>query len=200
MAKTSMVEREKRRSKTAQKYAAKRVTNGLAIAALKRLKNKLSVFVLEFEGTDMRHELSLNATSFRRSASVVRQGRMVTDRTNFESRSLERSNGGFSTRTRTGNANFDLLHAVLLRLLGRIFRRNLRGVGGGLTRPLEAHDARRRPGDGVPLNVGDGHHGVVEAGVHMGNAGGDVLAFFALDAHSFWLSQFASFGSISALP
>jgi hypothetical protein len=34
----------------------------------------------------------------------------------------------------------------------------------------------------------------------MGNAGGDVLAFLALDARDFWLSQFSSFSSISALP
>jgi hypothetical protein len=34
----------------------------------------------------------------------------------------------------------------------------------------------------------------------VSNAGGDVLTFLALDAHSFWLSQFASLCSISALP
>src|SRR3546814_5780012 len=35
------------------------------------------------------------------------------------------------------------------------------------------------------LGVGDGHHGVVEAGVDVRDAGRDVLAFAALDALGF---------------
>src|SRR3546814_10123721 len=60
-----------------------------------------------------------------------------------------------------------------------------RGVGGRLAAALEAHHARRGPGDRVALGVGDGHHGVVEAGVDVRDAGRDVLAFAALDALGF---------------
>jgi hypothetical protein len=71
---------------------------------------------------------------------------------------------------------------------GRIFGRNLGGIRGRLTRTLEAHDTRRRPGNRVALHVGDGDHGVVERRVHMRNAIGDVLAFLALsNARDFWL-------------
>src|ERR1700709_486253 len=40
-------------------------------------------------------------------------------------------------------------------------------------------------GNGVALGIGDGDHGVVEAGVHMRDARGDVLAFTAPNALRF---------------
>src|SRR3546814_2800607 len=70
-------------------------------------------------------------------------------------------------------------HAVLLRLAAGILGGDLRRVGGRLARALEALTAGRRPGDGVPLHVGDRDHRVVEARVHMGDAGRDVLLLAA---------------------
>src|SRR5262249_58451682 len=55
-------------------------------------------------------------------------------------------------------------------------------IGRGFARSLESHGPCRRPGDGVPLRVGDGDHGIVETCVHVGDAGGDVLLFPAANA------------------
>jgi hypothetical protein len=41
---------------------------------------------------------------------------------------------------------------------------------------------------------------LLKAGVHMRNAGRDILALFALDARAFSFCQFRSFSSISTLP
>src|SRR4029079_15688996 len=62
-------------------------------------------------------------------------------------------------------------------LAAGVFGRDLRRIWRRLAASLEAHHPGRAPRDGVALCVGDGDHGVVEAGVHMGDAGGDVLAF-----------------------
>src|ERR1019366_5513636 len=85
----------------------------------------------------------------------------------------------FAARTRTGNLNLQRAHAVFLRLLGDVFRRDLRGVGGRFARALEAHRSGRRPGNGVALRVGDGDGRVVERRVHVRDAGGDILALTA---------------------
>src|SRR5690606_37423817 len=67
-------------------------------------------------------------------------------------------------------------------LAAGVLRRDLRGIGRRFARALEALAARRRPGDGVALGVGDGDHGVVERRVDVRDARGDVLALAALDA------------------
>jgi hypothetical protein len=71
---------------------------------------------------------------------------------------------------------------MLHRLLGGIFRRDLRRERGRLARSLEAVAARRRPGDRVALRVGDRDHRVVERCVDVRDARSDVLAFAPADA------------------
>src|SRR5690606_16318962 len=53
--------------------------------------------------------------------------------------------------------------------------------GGRFARTLEALATRRRPGQSVALAVGDGDDGVVERGVHVGNAVRNVLADLLAD-------------------
>lgn len=60
-------------------------------------------------------------------------------------------------------------------LLAGIVGGDLRGIGGRLAAALEAHHAGARPADRIALRIGDGDHGVVEAGVDVRNAAGDVL-------------------------
>ena len=74
------------------------------------------------------------------------------------------------------DVDFQGAHAVLGGLLAGVLGGHLGGVGRRLARTLEAHGAGAGPGDGVPLGVGDGDHGVVERGVHVRHARGDVLA------------------------
>src|SRR6202035_4924314 len=74
---------------------------------------------------------------------------------------------------------------MFLRLLGDVFGRDLRGIGGRLARTLETHRSGRRPGNGVALCVSDGDGRVVERRIHVRDAGGNVLAFTAADAGGF---------------
>src|SRR5205823_855211 len=73
-------------------------------------------------------------------------------------------------------------------------------IGRRLARALEAHGARRRPGNGVALRVGDGDHSVVEGRVHVRDPGGDVLAFASADAGSFLAHSRSFRGSAEATP
>ena len=65
-------------------------------------------------------------------------------------------------------------------LRARGFRRGLRGERGRLLRALETERSRRRPGDGVPHEVGDGHDRVVEGGLDEGLPFRDILLLFPL--------------------
>src|SRR5690606_8085077 len=66
-------------------------------------------------------------------------------------------------------------------------------------RTLETHHARRGPRNRVALHVGDGDHRIVEGGVHVCDAGDDVLALFTTDACDFTFRHSKPLG-VSALP
>src|SRR6202000_2978683 len=131
------------------------------------------------------HDAPSDTPTLARTATIVRDRRHVTDRGDGEARSLQRAKRRFTARTGASNFNLQRAHAVFLRLLGDVFRGNLRRIGSRLTRTFEAHRAGRRPGNGVALRVGDGDGRVVERRIHMRDAGGDVLAFTATYASGF---------------
>ncbi|MPL95823.1 hypothetical protein SDC9_41995 [bioreactor metagenome] len=106
----------------------------------------------------------------------------VTDRGDRETDGGQRAQRRLTARTGALHFDVDGLQTVVLRLLGGVFCGHLGSVGGRFPRPLEAHGARGRPRDGVALHVRDQDLGVVERGVHVNNASGDVLALFALNA------------------
>src|ERR1700733_1738552 len=120
-----------------------------------------------------------------RAASIVRDRRDVADRRDGEARCLQRAKRRFTTRTGAGHFNFQRAHAVFLRLLGDVFSGNLRGIRGRLARTLETHRARRRPGNGVALRVGDGDRRVIERRIYVRYARGDILALAAAYAGGF---------------
>src|SRR5467141_2224161 len=115
----------------------------------------------------------------------VRDRRHVTDRCDGEARSLQRTKRRFAARTRTSNFHLQRTHTVFLRLLGDVFRRDLRGIGSRFTRTLETHRSGRRPGNGVALRVGDGDGRVVERRIHVRDTGRNVLALAAAYAGGF---------------
>src|SRR5215211_3950183 len=126
-----------------------------------------------------------NAPALARTATIMRDRGYVTDRGDGEARSLQRTKRRLAARTGAGNFNFQRAHAVFLRLLGNVFGRNLRGIGGRLARALETHRAGRRPGNGIALRVGDGDGRVVERRIDVRDARGDVLAFATAYAGGF---------------
>lgn len=117
----------------------------------------------------------LDASSLRRSASVVRKRRDVDNALHFETRSLERSNRRLATTAGSANLDIDLLHSVLLSATACLFRRDLRGERRTLSRTLEVRRACRSSRDRVALRVGDRHQGVVERSVNVRHAQRDVL-------------------------
>src|SRR5216684_1152119 len=131
------------------------------------------------------HGRKSNPPTLARTAAIVRDRRHVADRCDGETRGLQRTERRFAARTGTGNFNLQRAHAVFLRLLGDVFRRDLRGIGGRFARPLETHRPRRRPGNGVALRVGDGDGRVVERRIHVRYAGRNVLALAAAYAGGF---------------
>ena len=72
--------------------------------------------------------------------------------------------------------------AMLLRHLGGVQGRHLRGERGALAGALEADAAGARPRQDVSGRVGDGHDGVVEGGRDGRDSVGNVLPFLALGA------------------
>src|ERR1700733_14722973 len=121
--------------------------------------------------------LASNAPALARTATIVRDRGHIADRGDGEARSLQRTKRRFTARTRACTFNLQRAHAVFLRLLGDVFRRDLRGIGCRLARTLEAHRAGRRPGNGVALRVGDGDGRVVERRIYVRDTRSDVLAF-----------------------
>src|SRR5690606_41451858 len=75
--------------------------------------------------------------ALRRSAAVVRDRRHVADRRDLEARHLQRAQGGLAPRARSLHEDRDRAHAVLLRDLGRVFRRQLRRERRRLARSEE---------------------------------------------------------------
>src|SRR3954469_4204633 len=144
-------------------------------------------------------EKTLHPPALARTAAIVRDRGHVADGGDGEARSLQRAERRFAARSGAGNFNLQRAHAVFLRLLGDVFGRDLRGIGGRLARTLETHGARRRPGNGVTLRVGDGDGRVVERRIHMRDAGGDVLALAAAYAGGF-LAHSKTFLAISTPP
>src|SRR5262245_1459709 len=119
---------------------------------------------------------SLDATLLGRATTVVRDRRDVGDARDLETTGIQRAHRGFTTGARATDADFDVLHAVLLRRDSRLLSRHLRRERRRLARTAEAATTRGRPGKRVSLAIGDRDDGVVEGSVHVGDAVEDVLA------------------------
>src|SRR4051812_17302888 len=131
----------------------------------------------------------LHAAPLRRPAPVVRDRRHVADRIDREPDGLQRAQGRLAAGTRSLHLDLEVAHAMLHGLAAGILGGHLRRIGRRLAAALEAFRARGGPGDHVALGIGDGDHGVVERGVHMRDACGDVLALAAADAGSLRLGH-----------
>src|SRR6478735_446675 len=138
-----------------------------------------------------------NPPALARTAAIVRDRGHVADRCDGEARRLQRTKRRFTARTGACNFHFQRAHAVFLRLLGNVFGRYLRRIGGRLARALEAHRAGRRPGNGVALRIGGGDGRVVERRIDVRDARGDVLAFAAAYAGGFLAHYLKTFPVIS---
>src|SRR5262249_46963228 len=135
-----------------------------------------------------------------RAAAIVGNRGHVTDRGDGETGGLQGTRCLFPARPRALHLDFKGPHPMLLRFFRRVLGGDLRGIGGRFARTFESHRARRRPGNGIALHVGDRNHRIVEARVHMRDAGGDVLAFAPADARGFLTHSEPFRGSEPAAP
>ena len=119
---------------------------------------------------------ALDAAPLARAAAIVRDRRHVPDRGDREADRLQRAQSRLAARNRGPAPAPRALHAVLGGLLPACSAGDLRRERGALARALETLRARARPGDHVALRVGNRDHRVVERGIHMRDAGRDVLA------------------------
>ena len=94
---------------------------------------------------------------------------------NFESRRIQRSNGGFSSRPRSFDPDFEGLHAEFLCRLASAFSCDLRRKRCALPRATETASSGRRPCDGIALTIRDRHDRIIERRVDMGDAVHNVL-------------------------
>src|SRR5271157_4774407 len=124
----------------------------------------------------------LYSALLRRTAAVVRHGRHILDRANLDARRRKRAHRRFPPRSRTAHPHLHRPQSALASLVGRRQRRLLRGERRPLPRPTEAQRTRARPGDGIPLQVRDGHDGVVEGSLDMHDARMDDALFLFLEA------------------
>src|SRR4051812_47618037 len=120
---------------------------------------------------------SLDPAPLGRPATVVRLRGDIGNRTDLEAGGLQRPDCRLAARARALDEHVDLLDAVLLRLAGGVLGGQLRGEGRRLTRSLETHMARGRPGDDVALRIGDRDDCVVERALDVCCAVRDVLLF-----------------------
>src|SRR5712691_3690247 len=144
--------------------------------------------------------VSLDAAPLGRAATVVGDGGDVPDGLDLDPRGLEGPDGRLPAAPRPFDADVEGAEAALLggggagggRLLGR--------EGRPLAGALEAQGPRAGPGDHVAFEVGDGHVGVVEGGVYVGDAVHHVLLlllrfFRADDLRHSWPPKPSSRGS-----
>src|SRR5690606_11569464 len=110
------------------------------------------------------------------AAAVVRDRRAVLDSGDAEAGGDHARDGVLAPGAGAGDADLDLGHAHLADLLAAL----LAGAGGGerrgLAGALEADGARRVPGEGLAVGVGDGDQRVVVRRLDVGDAADDVLA------------------------
>src|SRR6202022_1909473 len=118
---------------------------------------------------------ALDPAALRRPAPVVRHRRHVRNAGDLESQRVQGAHRRLTARARALDPDLEVLDAAFLRRLARRFGGNLGRERRRLARALEAGTARRRPGKGVALAIGDGDDRVVERRVDMRNPFRDVL-------------------------
>src|SRR5438067_13144978 len=97
----------------------------------------------------------------------MRDRRDVGDAADLQADLVQRAHRGLAAGPGALDANFDVLHAALLRRAAGARGGDLGSERRRLARALEAGVAGSRPGERVALPVGDGDDGVIERSVDM---------------------------------
>src|SRR4051794_20418874 len=124
----------------------------------------------------------LDTPPLARPAAVGGLRRDVLDARDLEAGGLQRADRGLAARARALDEDLDLLQALLDALAGSGVGGDLRGERRRLARALETGAAGGLPRDDVPFAVGQRDDRVVEAGLDVRLADGNVLLRLAAAA------------------
>ena len=108
--------------------------------------------------------ISLHATAFGGTATIVGQRCDVDDLCHFDAASVDSSDCGFPSRTRTFYVSFHFAQAQIVGYLTAIFRSHLSGVRSVFLRSSETHFSGRRPRNHLTGIVCQRNNHVVERG------------------------------------
>src|ERR1022692_1153362 len=121
--------------------------------------------------------IELHAPLLRWAATVMGNRRHIFNVSYLQTAAIQGTHRGFAARSRTHDADFDVLHAMLLRRRARPLGGHLRRERRRFARTAKAAAARSRPGQRIALAVGNRNDGVVEGGMHMRDRIQYVLAY-----------------------
>ena len=120
--------------------------------------------------------LNLHSSSFRRPASVVRNGRDIPNRAHFNSRGSQRAHRRLSARSWTAHPHVHASDAMIPRHVRGIRCRLLRGERCSFARPAKPQRSRTLPRQNVPIHVRNRHDRVIEGCLHVSQPMRHVLA------------------------
>src|SRR5258708_18214860 len=124
---------------------------------------------------------TLNPSPLRRTASVVRNGRRVLDRTDFDSRRRQRTHRRLPARSCTTHPHVHTADTVIASHVGGVHRGLLGRERSAFTRTAETQRSGTLPRQHVATHIRDGHNRVVERSLHMHEPVWDVLALLLLE-------------------
>lgn len=121
---------------------------------------------------------ALYATTFGRTATVMRKRGDVFDRFDRETGLLKGGNRTIATAPWAFNLDVDLFHSELHRLIGTLLGGHLASKGGAFAASLEIYSPGGRPTKGVPLYVGDSNGRIIERRFDMRDTGCNIPTDF----------------------
>lgn len=135
----------------------------------------------------------LHAALLRRTAPVVRDWRHVGDAGDLIATAVQSTDSGLTTWTWALNVNVKVFQAIFQRSLTSTFSSYLSSKRRGLARTAETRTTGGSPRKRITLTVGDGHDGVVERRVDVGDAINHCLLIFLRGrAAGFAMTKFLS--------
>ena len=111
----------------------------------------------------------------------MRNRSSVLDVAHFYAGRCQSADGGFATGTGAADAHFDAAHTMIARHAGGVLRRLLRGKRSAFTRSAKTQRTGTLPGQNIARLIGDGHNGVIERSLDVGNAERNVLPLFLFE-------------------
>lgn len=100
----------------------------------------------------------------------MRQWSRIHDVYNLKTQRIQRAHSRLTPRTRAGDMNVQIFHAIFFGDSAGLLRSHLRRERRTLARPPKTGRTCACPRKGITLPVGDSDYGVVEGGANMSDS------------------------------